>query len=374
MNRKTAWVASMVVGLGAGACGGARDNPDPLESPLGEIQTAGAPQTVVRIADAFKDENWMRDIAIVGNDLYVAVALSGVYRLPKFGGGITPIDVSPDAEVDELASGDGAVFWERFTFGSGDAPTLYLRRVAAGDTAVSTIHREGIGGYEDNYGKNLQVDGSTVYMTELSGITNLGAIHRFPTTGGAELPSIAPFTYPAGGGYISATDLHRVWIARNGGIVAIDCPLNSGTCTIQRVTGDGTQPIATFAGKEAYVGAIDETSIYFTNVIYQPTPAPASVTTPLLKIDQQTGEIAQVTADSGGGYFMLDGGQELFYVSGASTINAVSKQGGAPRTVADLTGSHGIWRIAQDDTHLFVLTAQNQVVAIPKGTPAVAQP
>jgi hypothetical protein len=373
MNRNTAWVVSMVVGLGAGACSGARDNPNPLESPLGEIQTAGAPQTVVRIADAFKDQDWIRDIAIVDNDLYVTVAWSGVYRLPKFGGGITPIDVSADAEVDALASGDGAVFWERFTFGSGDAPTLYLRRVAAGDTAVSTIHQEGIGGYED-YGRNLQVDGSTVYMTELSGVTNLGAIHRFPTTGGAELPSIAPFTYPAGGGYISGTDLHRVWIARSGGIVTIDCPLNSDTCTIQRVTGDGTQPIAAFPGREAYVGAIDETSIYFTSVIYHPTPAPSSVTTPLLKIDQQTGEITQVTPDSGGGYTMLDGGQELFYVSGAFRISAVSKQGGDPRTVADLTGSNGIWRMVQDDTHLFVLTAQSEVVAIPKGTPAAAQP
>jgi hypothetical protein len=142
------------------------------------------------------------------------------------------------------------------------------------------------------------------------------------------------------------------------------------------MTGDGTQTMAAFPGKEAYVGAVDDTSIYVTNPIVV-SGTPPSVTTPLLKIDQQTGDTTELTPDCGGADLMLDGGQELFYVSAADrTISAISKQSGAQRTVANLTDATGIWRMAQDDTYLFVLTAQvgvpvqTEVIAIPKGTPA----
>ena len=76
------------------------------------------------------------------------------------------------------------------------------------------------------------------------------------------------------------------------------------------------------------------------------------------------------TPDCGGAYFLLGDDRELFFVSGAYNINAISKQGGDQRLVADLTGSHGIWRMAQDDTYLFVLTANSEVIAISKRTPA----
>jgi hypothetical protein len=368
----------MVVGLSAGACGGAHNKTNPLESPLGEIQASGTPQTVVRITEE-SNNDWIKDIAIVDNDLYVAVAWHGIYRLPKYGGGITAIDESGNAtEYYELASGDGAVFWEAASFDNNDFPTTFLRRVATGDAAVSTIHRAVIGGLDDSRGKNLQVDGSIIYVTEIENGTDTGAIRRIPITGGAELSSIMPFTAFVPG-YHSPTDPPRVWIARNGGVFYADCPLDSGSCAVQRVTGDGTQTIVTFPGKEAYVRAVDETSIYVTNPIVV-TGTPPSVTTPLLKIDQEAGAITELTPDCGGGDLMLDGGQELFYLSyagGAITIDAVSKQGGAPRTVANVSDTHqSIWRMAQDDTYLFALTVQNdtnlqtQVVAIPKGTPA----
>ena len=251
MKRNTAWVVTMVVGLSGGACGGGHNKTNPLESPLGEIQAAGAPQTIVRITEE-SNNDWIKDIAIVDNDLYVAVAWHGIYRLPKYGGGITAIDESGNTtEYSALASGDGAVFWQSAASDSRDFPTTFLRRVATGDTAVSTMHREAIGGFDDSWGRNLQVDGSIVYMTEIANITNAGAIHRFPTAGGAELSSILPFTCPDSAGGYSPTGPPRTWIARNGGLFYSDCPLDSGSCTIQRVSSDGTQTqtIATFAGQ-----------------------------------------------------------------------------------------------------------------------------
>src|SRR5205085_1547785 len=99
-------------------------------------------------------------------------------------------------------------------------------------------------------------------------ITNAGAIHRFPTAGGSELSRILPFTWSDSGGRFSPTGPPRTWIARNGSLFYSDCPLDSGSCTIQRVSSDGTQTqtIATFAGTEAYVRAVDDTSIYVPNV------------------------------------------------------------------------------------------------------------
>src|SRR3954469_8045775 len=300
MKRNTAWVVTMVVGSSVGACGGAGHKTNPLESPLGEIQAAGAPQTVVSITEE-SDNDWIKDIAIVDNDLYVAVAWHGVYRLPKYGGGITALEQSANAtEFYELASGDGAVFWEAASFDGNDFPTTSIRRVAKGDTAVSTIHRERIGGLDDGDARNLQVDRSIVFMTEIANITNAGAIHRFPTAGGAELSSILPFTLP-GEGRWSPTGPPRKWIARNGGLFYSDCPRDSGSCTTQRLTADGTQTqtIATFPGTEAYVRAVDDTSIYVPNLIQATDPSRPSEGTPLLKIDQQTGAITELTPDCG---------------------------------------------------------------------------
>ena len=73
---------------------------------------------------------------------------------------------------------------------------------------------------------------------------------------------------------------------------------------------------------------------------------------------------------------MLDGGQELFYVTAnvprSNTLEATSKDGGTPRDLATPTSRQTLFRMAQDDTYLFVLTGDldSQVLAFPKGTPA----
>jgi len=368
MKRNAMWVVPVVVGLGAGACSSARPVETPLESPLGEIQTAGAPRTVVRINEEMRDQQWMKDIAIVGDDLYVTVAWSGAYRVPKYGGGITALEQNTNVEFDELASGDGAVFWQALSFDSNDFPTTHVRRVADGDLAVSTIYQADLATYGDSRGKNLQVDGSTVYLPQIRNVTDQGAIHRFPTTGGAELAPILPFTLPGPGPVV--VTFPTTWIVRDGGVIYADCSAGSGACAIQQVAADGTQTIATVPGDEAYVQAADQASLYVTALSHVAPPPDQRIAIPLLKVDPQTGAIVELTPDCGGAYFLLADDRELFYVSGAFAITAISKQGGDPRTVADLTDSHGIWRMAQDDTYLFVLTANSEVVAIPKGTPA----
>jgi hypothetical protein len=362
------WVVSVVAGLGAGACNSAHSVQTPIESPLGEIQAAGAPRTIVRINEDMRDQQWLRDIAIVGNDLYVTVAWSGAYRLPKYGGGITALDQGTNVEFDELASGDGAVFWQALTFDGNDFPTTHLRRVAEGDVEVSTIYQANLATYGDSRGKNLQVDGSTVYLTQVRNVTDQGAIHRIPATGGAELAPILPFTVPGAGPVV--INFPTTWILRNGGVLYADCSAGGGSCAIQQVTGDGARTIATVPGDEAYVQYADETSLYVTTMFHVAPPPDRSIPISLLKIDPQSGAAFELTPDSGGAYWLLGDDRELFFVSGAFAIEAISKQGGDQRLVADLTGSHGIWRMAQDDTYLFVLTANSEVIAIPKGTPA----
>jgi hypothetical protein len=378
MKWNTAWAVSMVVGIGAAACNGERTPQNPLESPVGEVQTAGAPRTVVRIADAFKDNHWINDIAIDGDDLYVATAWDGVYRLPKFGGGITALDeTANNTEYSEVATGDGAVIWEAASFDKRDFPTNHLRRVATGDTTASTIYQAALGGASVTGTKDVQIDGSIVYFTEVMNVTDAGAIHRVPTHGGAELPSILPFTLQETAGPYNPTQMPTSWIVKNGGVFLAYCP-GDGSCAVERVSADGTQTIATFPGDVAYVRAADETSIYVTNRFYNAAPPNEIPPIPLLKIDQQTGAIVQLTADGSDAWFMLADDQELFFAAFNTgiTINAISKQGGDQRIVADLTASHGFSAMAQDDTYLFVLTPvgegpyQNKVIAIPKHPPA----
>ena len=376
MNRNLAWVVSIVAGVGAGACNGARTPQNPLESPVGEVQTAGAPRTVVRIADAFKDDHWINDIAIDGDDLYVATAWDGVFRLPKFGGGITALDeTANNTEYLELATGDGAVFWTAPIFDENDNGTVRLRRVASGGAAVSTINQTALGTVSISGTKNLKVDGSVVYVTEIN-TSDEGAIRRIPTNGGPELPTILPFTLQGPGPY-NQTLMPTSWIAKNGGVFIAYCP-GDGSCAVQRVTADGTQTIATFAGDAAFVRAADETSVYVTNT-FRNAAAPNSIAPiPLLKVDQQTGAVVQLTPDGSDGWYMLADDQELFFAAFNTgiTINAISKQGGDQRIVADLTDLHGISALAQDDTHLFVLTPDGEspyyskIIAIPKHPPA----
>jgi hypothetical protein len=214
----------------------------------------------------------------------------------------------------------------------------------------------------------VQVDGSTVYLMQVRNITEQGAIHRIPTTGGAELAPILPFTVPGAGPVVIS--FPTTWILRNGGVFYADSSGGGGSCAIQRVTADGSQTIATVPGDEAYVQYADETSLYVTAMFHVAPPPGRSIPISLLKIDAQSGAAVELTPDCGGAYWLLGDDRELFFVSGAFNINAISKQGGDQRLVADLTGSHGIWRMAQDDTYLFVLTANSEVIAIAKGTPA----
>jgi hypothetical protein len=340
----------------------------PLESPLGEIQAAGAPRTVVRISDDMRDQQWIRDIAIAGNDLYVTVAWSGAYRLPKYGGGITALDQGTNVEFDELAGGDGAVFWQALTFDSNDFPTTRIRRVAEAEVDVSTIYEANLATYGDSRGKGLQVDGSTVYLAQVRNVTNQGAIHRIPTAGGAELAPILPFMVPGAGPVV--VQFPTTWIVRDGGLLYADCSAGGGSCAIQRVTGEGAQTIATVPGDEAYVQYADAAGLYVTTMVHVAAPPDRSIPISLLKIDPQSGAASELTPDCGGAYFLLGDDRELFFVSGAFAINAISKQGGDVRPVANLTDSHGIWRMAQDDTYLFVLTANSEVIAVPKDTSA----
>jgi hypothetical protein len=369
MKRAT-WIWTAVLGLGAGACGSAHDRQDLLVSPVGQIQTAGAPRTVVRIADDHSYDS-IRDIAVAGDDLYVTLSWGGVYRLPKYGGGITALEEG-DNNVDygELVSGDGAVFWH---VSSSDS----IRRVTAGGADVSTIfHSDLLSGLGDNRGKNLQLDGSTVYVTQIRRSGGDGAIHRIPANGGAEQSSILPFMEDGPGPVVPST-LPAVWVARNGGVFLARCD-GAGSCAVDHVTGDGTQTIATFPGDEAYVRAADETSIYVTNM-FRVSPRSDSIPPiPLLKIDQQTGAVVELTPDGSDAWDMVVDDQELFFATFNTgiMISAISKQGGDPRIVADFTESHGFSAMAQDDTQLFVLTSDGEnsypskVIAIPKHPPA----
>ena len=60
MKRNAMWIVTMVAGLSA--CGGAKNKPNPLQSPLGEVQTAGAPKIVVRISEQTDDNDWIKDM------------------------------------------------------------------------------------------------------------------------------------------------------------------------------------------------------------------------------------------------------------------------------------------------------------------------
>ncbi len=367
MKRNTAWALSVVVGLGAGACGGASAPRNPLEAPLGEIQTAGAPTTIVRVAGAMESEHWINDIAIDGNDLYVTVAWDGVYRLPKYGGGFTTLDVGGhNTEFGELAAGDGAVFWVATSFDGNDFPTTHLRRVATGDTAVSTVYQAQLGTTTSNLGKNLQVDASVVYLTQVRNVTDDGAIHRIPTGGGAELSSILPFMLQ---GSSPALAISIAWVARNGSVFFADCTADDGTCAIQQARGDGTiSALATITGDGSHVLGADATSIYADSFSVLAPPAGGSQQVLLLKIDQQTGAVVELAPNGAGATNLLADDQELFfYVPGASMIAAISKQDGVRRTVVELPpDTHGIRQMAQDDTYLFVLTAESEVLAVPK--------
>ena len=95
-------------------------------------------------------------------------------------------------EFDELATGDGAVFWQAPTFDGNDFPTTHIRRVAEGDVAVSTIYQANLATYGDSRGKGVQVDGSTVYLT--AGSQRHRPAARFTASRQTAAPSWRPFS------------------------------------------------------------------------------------------------------------------------------------------------------------------------------------
>jgi hypothetical protein len=351
MNRRLLWAFSILAGTAA-ACG-APAPANPLESPLGEIQGAGTPRTVVRVTGDTTPA-WIRDIAVSANDLYVSVPWHGVYRMPKYGGAITPVDEGSNVAFIELATGSDAVFWEHTTFDKKDFPHARVKRQDFDGGPIATLYEANLGFFDSSETRNLQTDGGIVYVTLVQNITDDGAIHRLPAAGGEPLANILPFNIEAE--HEHSQSLQPIWVAVAGAAYFTQCA-DGPACEIWRAAGDEMQDLGPAPPGVSRVTAVDRGEIFLD---VQTTEAA------VWKVDLASGAATRLVSPAAGADRLVVDANEVFFVSGADSIRAVPRAGGDDRVVADLTGQGTISRLIADDTHIFALVDQSEVVMIPK--------
>ena len=179
------------------ACG--QSSPvDRIDSSLKTPLKPGEAYSLARVTD---DKYWISSIAVSDNYLFLATSWQGVYRMPKYGGALTAVE-EDDKAVGRVAANRDTVFWNRTTFGSGDAPHTQVRQQPAAGGATSTLQEGDFGPFGTNLYPTLVATGDALYMMRsdrpgdfsqrldrisLRDGTN-ATVASFPDTGGSEIP------------------------------------------------------------------------------------------------------------------------------------------------------------------------------------------
>lgn len=129
--------------------------------------------------------HWIRDIAVSDNYLFIAVSWGGVYRMPKYGGDVVPLDEDPHGEFYQLATDGTRVYWIHVTFDDRDYPYTVVKSQSVDGGATATIARGPFGVFgSSNQVDSFQATGSFVYWAYDTGGDTPGRIDRIPAGGG----------------------------------------------------------------------------------------------------------------------------------------------------------------------------------------------
>lgn len=348
-----------VAGLASAACGGGSD----VVAHEGTIGTAlgdGQGYTLVTTNDHSHE---IAQIAVSDDYLFFSIEWHGLYRMPKYGGAIEPVDADTNATFTGIASNGSDVFWRRSTFGPNDEPHVKIERRAAAGGAV-TVMAEQASSLQTSFNPGMLSDTTNIYVQQPDLISVL------PFDGGAasEIP-VAP--HPAGAPWYGS------WVPDYPSFYLSGCTA-SDSCALSRIdlsTGASENLLALDAGVYSdIVGAVDASSVFMIKNRHIIS---------LSKADLTLTDVFTPQPDEYVFWFLLVDASNVYFITYGTPagwqLRSVPKSGGPSGGTAQLLGggeqlARGVWGVAQDRQFVFVLAAPpdialetgNAILAFPK--------
>lgn len=294
------------------------------------------------------DSHWIEAIALSDNNLFIAVEWAGVYRMPKYGGDVVPLDEDANGAFYQLATDGTRVYWIHVTFDDSDYPFTEIKSQPVEGGPTTIIARGQFGIFNGGPSNRFQIaDGFAYFSEDLGGQSAL--TQRVPLDGGERQTMIS---FPDA---ISTPP----WIADDSGVYLTDT-------TIQRITAPGQTPelLATSPGPMATPFGSDANAIYLqtSNGLWS-----------MSKADWSFSPIVVLSDDGYGGSGVMVNESNIYGVDATNAparLMRFPKTGGTATPLAEvqdcLVYGGGAPFIAVDSQYVFLVCGpQNRIVVAP---------
>jgi hypothetical protein len=192
------------------------------------------------------DRHWIEAIALSDNNLFIAVEWAGVYRMPKYGGDVVPLDEDANGAFYQLATDGDRVYWIHVTFDDSDYPFTEIKSQPVEGGPTTIIARGEFGIFNGGPSNRFQIAGGFAYFSDDLG-NHPALTERVPLEGGQRQTLLS---------FAEAIDTPP-WVADDTGLYLTDT-------TIQRLTAPGQTPevLATSPGPMTAPFGSDANAIY----------------------------------------------------------------------------------------------------------------
>jgi hypothetical protein len=308
------------------------------------------------------DERYMTELAITGDFIYWSAQWDGTYRTRKSGGPVEVVEAGSETLHGPLAVQGQDVFWMTSTFDEHDFPSVRVRRQRGDGSGSdrSSLFEGALTTYSSNQSTEFQADASGIYLTSSPRYPNeVWAVRKVVAGGGFPSPMLP----------VDDVWQTPIWAVGGGELFFSPCPRNDvqGRCELRRRTQAGViETLAVMPAMDAAVRAVDAAAAYVTD------------STTLWRVERAGGAVQQLYRDPSRTInpgIAIDA-QHVYLLEGPGArgeghqIRAVPRAGGETKVVARL-GAHTqyLHQLRVDDTHLYLLHGQSQILRVSK-TPA----
>jgi hypothetical protein len=312
------------------------------------------------------DRHWIEEMALSDNYLFFAVAWSGVYRMPKYGGDIVALEEDPHGQFYHVATEGDRVYWIHVTFDARDYPHTQVRSQRVDGGPITTLVEGNFGIFSSSQSDEFQARGGYVYWAADTGGGTPGVIERVSAAGGPReavrafpVPPDAPFPevpyWVGDGSSVYYTSAMRGGDARGG-------------CAIEQVSAPGQTPdvLADCPEPATFAVAVDDDYVYLqsTGTMWR-----------MSKLDRTISAIEILPAGSYFGWSVEIDESNVYATTARSpnTIFSFPKVGGTMTTIADAGSSMctvGVPFMVVDGEYVFkVCDNQNTIKVFPRLMP-----
>jgi hypothetical protein len=310
-----------------------------VDATLIEPPEPGQAFSLARVTDPTRDQ--IVDLAVSDDYVFFAASWDGVYRIPKYGGTLSAVEVEADANVIALAANHDRVFWSHNTFGQNDRVSQSIRTRAAAGGPIGQLPQGAVLGGSTNFTHVMRADDEHVYMiAESTAGASLDSVVQLSISGGE--PLVVPVLDDP------SQQLFPSWVPDYPFLYLTRCASGTPSCTnVRRSLLDGSEE--KLAEETGAVVAVDEDFVYLRG---------EEKLQRLSKADKTLTTVAEI-GNLPNGFVEADATHLYFLSFGSDTgaqLLSVPKAGGTPTLVsADPRLNRGVWRMAQDEQYLFVL-------------------